>query len=197
MKINFRFTVIALFVALIGLVACNKDKTTPGYEYMPNMYRSPSFKTYEANPNVSNGAMALPVVDGTVPRGYFTYMNPNTPEGYQNSLTQTEYPSKFSNISEEDFAEGKRQYEIYCSVCHGDKGEGNGVLVKNEKIVGVPSYSSASRPGLTPVSIYHVITYGKGIMGAHAAQVLPTDRWKVVHYVESLRSELDGKTQEN
>lgn len=197
MNINIRFSTIAASIALVGLVACNRDKSTPGYEYMPNMYRSPHFKTYEANPNTPNGTTALPIVEGTVPRGYYTYDIPNSPDGYEKSLSIKEYPSKYAQISERDLAEGKRQYNIYCSVCHGEKGDGNGVLVKNEKIVGVPSYASDARPGLTPVSIYHVITYGKGIMGSHAAQVLPDDRWKVVHYVEALRKELDGNTNSN
>ena len=35
--------------------------------------------------------------------------------------------------------------------------------------------------------IFHVITHGKGKMGAHASQLSPDERWKIVHHVMSLR----------
>ena len=37
------------------LSACNSDKTTPGYTYMDDMYRSPAHQTYEP------GTTKLPV----------------------------------------------------------------------------------------------------------------------------------------
>lgn len=178
---------------LLITASCKRDPSQPGREYMPNMYRVASYKTYEPNPNFKDSLGARPIVPGTVPRGYFVYDASNTPEAYEASLKVTEFPERFKTISEKDFEEGKRQYNIYCAVCHGEKGDGNGVLVEKGKFAGVPSYSSDSRPGLTPMSIYHVITHGKGVMGSHAAQVLPHDRWKVVHYVLHLRNELDNK----
>lgn len=190
-KMNFYIKTLLIGGVLIG-VSCQRDPSKPGREYMPDMYRVASYKTYEPNPNFKDSLGARPVVKGTVPRGYFAYDAPNTPEAYEASLTIKDFPERFRNISEKDFEEGKRQYSIYCAVCHGEKGDGNGVLVEKGKFAGVPSYASASRPGLTPMSIYHVITHGKGVMGAHAAQVLPHDRWKVVHYVQYLRNELDN-----
>ncbi|WP_160172016.1 c-type cytochrome [Schleiferia thermophila] len=183
--------VFAAIIFLSVFASCSRDYSKPGREYMPNMYRVASYKTYEPNPNFKDSLGARPVIEGTVPRGYFVYEAQNTPEAYEASLKRKEFPSRYREISEKDFEEGKRQYTIYCAVCHGEKGDGNGILVEKEKFAGVPSYASASRPGLTPVSIYHVITYGKGVMGSHAAQVLPDDRWKVVHYVLHLREELD------
>ncbi len=191
-KMKFYFKVF-LAAALMINVACKRDPSQPGREYMPNMYRVASYKTYEPNPNFKDSLGARPIVKGTIPRGYFAYDASNTPEAYEASLQVKEFPERFKLISEKDFEEGKRQYTIYCVVCHGEKGDGNGVLVEKGKFAGVPSYASDSRPGLTPMSIYHVITHGKGVMGAHAAQVLPIDRWKVVHYVQYLRNELDNK----
>ena len=35
--------------------------------------------------------------------------------------------------------------------------------------------------------IFHVITYGKGLMGAHGSQVSPDDRWRIARYVKELQ----------
>ena len=89
--------------------------------------------------------------------------------------------------SEIDLKKGKELNEIYCGICHGNKGAGQGKLVMREKILGVPSY--ADRP-ITTGSIYHVIYYGKNSMGSYANFLNEEERWLVTAYVESLRAEL-------
>ena len=39
---------------------------------------------------------------------------------------------------------------------------------------------------LTDGKIYHTITYGINLMGSHASQVNPTERWKIIMFVRSL-----------
>lgn len=60
-----------------------------------------------------------------------------------------------------------------------------------------PSYlrsddANSSRGGkmadLPDGKIYHAITYGVGLMGSHASQLTPTERWKVVAYVKELQN---------
>ena len=55
--------------------------------------------------------------------------------------------------------EAKELYTVHCGICHGAKGAGQGILVKREKILGVPSYADPGR-AITPGSTYHVIYYG-------------------------------------
>ena len=64
-----------------------------------------------------------------------------------------------------DLERGKELYDIYCGICHGNKGAGQGNLVKREKILGVPSYADAGR-AITDGSVYHVIYYGRNAMGS-------------------------------
>ena len=42
---------------------------------------------------------------------------------------------------------------------------------------------------LTDGKIYHTITYGINMMGSHASQIAPTDRWRVVMFVRSLQND--------
>ena len=88
--------------------------------------------------------------------------------------------------SEENLKKGQANYVIYCAVCHGDKGDGMGTLVKNEKFLGVPNYKDRD---INQGTIYHVIMYGRNLMGSHASQLTEKERWQVVHYVEKLRND--------
>ena len=79
------------------------------------------------------------------------------------------------------------RYGVYCSVCHGDKGNGQGILMTREKYLGVPSYADRE---ITEGSIYHVIFYGKNAMGSHASQINEKERWLITQYVMELKSKL-------
>ena len=76
---------------------------------------------------------------------------------------------------------------IYCAVCHGTKGDCNCILSQRDKFNGIPNYKDRD---VSEGSIYHVIMYGKNLMGSHASQLKHNERWQVVQYVEKLRSEL-------
>lgn len=91
--------------------------------------------------------------------------------------------------------QGKVLYETYCKHCHGAKGKGDGKVAEGAKIEGVDHSSFAGVANLTGDAIkvlteghiFHVITYGKGRMGAHGSQVSEEDRWKIVKYVKELQ----------
>jgi mono/diheme cytochrome c family protein len=84
-------------------------------------------------------------------------------------------------------AKGKQNFDIYCAICHGATGDGQGTLVKNEKFLGVPNYKDRD---ISDGSIYHVIMYGRNMMGSHASQLKEKERWQVVQYVDKLRADL-------
>ena len=69
---NKLFVRIGIFVAIVSLSACTGGDSSPGYEYMPNMYRSPGIETYgEHNIEGYNG---MPV-EGTIARGKLSTFN--------------------------------------------------------------------------------------------------------------------------
>jgi mono/diheme cytochrome c family protein len=186
-KMNIKTFIIALVGGFVGLTACNNDKTTPGYTFMDDMYVGPALETYDQSDNFDNGLAAQKPVEGTVPRDYVVYEYPNTNEGYEAARTTLSLPEEFKG--EGAVAKGKELYTIFCAPCHGDKGDGNGWLVEQEKILGVPSYSPDRLPDITAGSMYHVIMHGKGIMGSHASQLTYDERWNIIRYVLELRGE--------
>ena len=179
---------------LVGLVSCKKD-SRPNYQYMPNMYEPVGYEAYqEAKIEVDgeelleyNMEAQLPAV-GSIPRGDFMpYEIDNTNEGYDFAKANLQSPLDSTQV---DYEEGKVLYDIYCGICHGNKGNGQGKLVKREKILGVPSYDDAGR-AITTGSIYHVIYYGRNTMGSYANQLNENERWQVVAYVEKLKADLE------
>ena len=189
-SIKFTLTFISPLAVSAALLlgSCTRDKSKPGIEYMPDMYRGPAIETYQENSSEEGGAAYIKPVQNTIPRGHVPYEYPNTPEGYASAKQNLTNPLSELD-SEEMLAEGKELYGIFCTHCHGDKGDGNGILVQNEKILGVPAYNDAGR-NISEGSTYHVVQYGKGVMGSHASQMTIDERWKVVNYVMKLKADL-------
>lgn len=186
MKATLKYTVI--LVMLIGLVSCHKN-SRPNYDYMPNMYSPVGYETYQGSDAFKRGDMEAQLpAEGSIPRGDFMpYEIANTNEGYDLAKTTLKSPLDSTQV---DYAKGKELYDIYCGICHGNKGNGQGKLVKREKILGVPSYDDAGR-AITTGSIYHVIYYGRNTMGSYANQLNENERWQVVAYVEKLKADLE------
>ena len=134
--------VITTFGMIAMLCSCSKDPQKPGLEFMPDMYRSSAYGTYEASKIFADSVSALKPVAGTIPRGYDTYFPyANDTTGYETAGRELKNPLE---ISAENIAEGKRLYNIFCINCHGEKGDGNGTLrIKGEKFPGVPNYATA------------------------------------------------------
>ena len=177
--------VLSLFV-VVTFFSCSKDKRTRKVQYMPDtdMYNPVPYEAYSKNPNTKDGLTSQKPVEGTIARGQAPYDYPNTQEGYQMAKDSLTTSLKSSEL---DLKKGKHLYNIYCSSCHGTKGNGNGVLVQREKFLGIPNFKDRD---ITQGSIYHVIMHGRNMMGSHASQLLPKERWQVVNYVQKLKKDL-------
>lgn len=176
--------IVAVAIIFVA-VSCKKD-TAPNYQFMPNMYESEGYETY-GEAAFPNGMEAQLPAEGSIPRGYVPFDIENSTEGYL--LAKTTLVSTLDS-TQVDLERGKALYNIYCGICHGNKGKGQGKLVKREKILGIPSYDDVGR-AITEGSIYHTIYYGKNAMGSYANQLNEEERWQVVAYVLKLKSDLE------
>lgn len=173
---------VALIV-LLGLTACSSKRERQP-QYMPDMYVAVPYEadgTVKVSSNISSNRKP---VEGTIARGKVPYEYADTNEGYEKAKEELVSPLA---KNEENLDNGKMMYGIYCATCHGTKGDGNGVLSQREKFLGIPNYKDRD---ITEGSIYHVIMYGKNLMGSHASQLTHKERWQVVQYVEKLRNDL-------
>lgn len=177
------FKHIILFLLIIMLTSCF-DPSKPNYQYFPNMYESVGYKTYQESDAFPNGIQAQLPVEGSVPRGWQPYEYEDSNEGYESAKANLKSPLI---QNDENLKNGKKMYDIYCSVCHGSKGDGQGILMEREKFLGIPSYADRD---ITEGSIYHVLMYGINLMGSHSGQVNDEERWQIAQYVLKLKKDL-------
>ena len=181
-KIKF----IGLILGSILLKSCF-DSSRPNYQYFPNMYEAVGYDAYDESTAFKMGTEAQFPVEGTIPRGWMPYEYDDTNEGYDSAKLNLINPL---DQNSENLKIGKELYGVYCAVCHGSKGDGQGILMKREKSLGIPSYADRE---ITDGSIYHVLMYGKNLMGSHARQVDYEERWQISQYVMTLREDLIKK----
>ena len=175
-------------VVCITVVSCfNTDK--PNYQYMPNMYEPVGYETY-GEYEVFEGQMeAMLPAEGSIPRGWQPYDYENTTEGLDLARAELKNPLA---VTEENLAAGAQLYTIYCAVCHGDAGDGQGILAQREKFLGIPSYAAEGRV-ITEGSVYHVQMYGLNSMGSYASQTNEKERWQITQHVMNLKAALKGE----
>lgn len=181
-KIPFNIAV-ALSLAAMVLVSCDRTRIQKGYEYFPDMGHSLAFETYSPDKAMPNGiTMQMPVL-GSIPREMIPYQYPATPEGRQ--LAGKELVCKYE-ANEANLARGKEMFTVYCQNCHGTAGKGDGHLYTSGKYTIQPASLVSERMLAAPIGeIFHVITMGWNTMGAHGPQIRPADRWMIALYVKN------------
>ena len=174
---------LALISGIVFLSSCTSET---GYEFMPNMYRSPSIETYAEH--TISGYDGIPV-EGTIARGYLSTFNyDGTLDGYLLAGKNAVNPLENNT---ENLDDGKALYGMFCEHCHGATGSGDGT-VKHPIYSAVPHYNDDKLKRRCDVPmcelkaghIFHAITYGLNAMGPHASQITEDERWKITLYVQ-------------
>ena len=81
---------------------------------------------------------------------------------------------------------GQQRFNIYCSPCHGEAGDGNGMVVQRG-YKHPPSYH-IDRLRKAPLGyFFDVMTNGFGAMPDYAEQVPAKDRWAIAAYIRALQ----------
>jgi mono/diheme cytochrome c family protein len=146
------------------------------------MYDQPSYRPLDKNSFFPDGASARPLVAGTVARGqlredevFYT--------GKHGGQLVAEMPLDLDRALLE---RGRERFTIYCSMCHGQTGYGDGMIVRRG-FRRPPSFHT-DRLRTAPVGhFFDVITNGLGAMPTYNLQVEPRDRWAIAAYVRALQ----------
>lgn len=186
MKSLFKITLVLATSAV--LVSCFNNKK-PNFQFFPDMYEPVGYETYGAYAIFPDEQSAMKPAENSVPRGFQPYEYENSTEGLLKAKADLKSPLE---VNEKNLAVGKQLYTFYCAVCHGDKGDGNGILVQREKFLGIPSYADAGR-SIVPGGIYHVQYYGLNAMGSFTAQTNEKERWQIAMHVMDLKAALLGE----
>jgi mono/diheme cytochrome c family protein len=152
------------------------------------------YEVMEMMKGQTEGSVATPV-NGSVP-----YYYENTEDERTRAIAEI-IDNPFP-ITADGLERGKELYDIMCGICHGEKGGGNGYLVRE------PDPANGDAGGVYPVipanflldehvnssngRYYHAIMYGKNVMGAYKDKLSFEERWQVIHYIRSLQASDKG-----
>ncbi len=96
------------------------------------MYDQPRYKPYEASEFFDDGTSARPLVAGTVPRrdprdaGAVRPTNYSRPAKTAGKLAETlPFP-----VDPPVLERGQERFRIFCTPCHGELGDGRGMIVR-------------------------------------------------------------------
>lgn len=195
---------------LVAAFLIYKSPKSPGSIYAPDMAFSRAYETYtDNNPRGTMLPVANTISKNALPSdelyqkeksviysyNYTRYFK-NTEEDKARAGAELQNPYE---ANETVLARAKVVYDKQCAICHGEKGMGDGKLIIREDgsdgaYKAVPPKYSDRLVGMKDGSIFHSITYGKNLMGPHAAHVKADDRWKLVCYIKELGGLNGGAT---
>ena len=166
-----RHASVVLLAALPLALACRLD-----------MHDQPRQKPLAKSEFYDDQRSARPLPPGTVARGHLK----EDPIYYTGKLGAEFVPILPVPPTLELLRRGQRQFQIYCSPCHGRTGRGDGMIV--QRGFKKPSSFHVDRLRQTAVGYYFdVITNGFGAMPDYSAQVPTGDRWAIVAYIRALQ----------
>ncbi len=183
-----RFTLSVLLFTFTLATACRYD-----------MQDQPRYKVYKSSTWYPDGRASRELPEGTVARGYLREnkaLYTGKIEGATGTAQTNEagqqitFPDDIAEfpiaVTQETLDRGQRQFKIFCSVCHGNFGNGDGMIVRR----GFPKPPSYHDDRLRNAPIGHffdVATNGWGKMQGYASQVSVSDRWAIVAYIRTLQ----------
>lgn len=200
------FFLIALALTVLGFRGCQSTK--PPLEIFPDMDRQMRFSEQGKTGFFQDGRMDREPVPGVVPtvtdeQERFPHLVP------YNRFFEDDYLASGKledgafgdgipvEVSYENMEHGSDIYAIYCAICHGDSGDGKGVIAQPR--YGYPTIASLLQTRIMEQpdgEIFNTITHGKNTMGPYGAKIRIEDRWKVVMYVRALQRASAGTIED-
>lgn len=176
----------------LGLLAL---VTLPACDWFTDFKDQPKMKPWERATMVGdtsrasargNPQMSVPVT-GTLAAGFQVSYAPMP--ATVDSMSTLQNPTAPTDSS---LAVGRRYYQINCTVCHGDKGVGDGPATR----YGMPGINITTdmTKGRTDGYIWGMIRNGRGLMPSYN-RIEERERWDVVNYVRALQGRLATAAQ--
>jgi cytochrome c5 len=185
-----------IFVALVLLLlisGCRRD-----------MQDQPKMKPFRGTTFFGDGLSSRQPIEGTVARGFLRtdtalYTGKKSAASPSASPTTTPAQSTQTNnypddvdtfpfpVTKDVVLRGRERYDIFCSVCHGLTGNGDGMIVRR----GFRRAASFNDDRLRQAPVGHyfdAITNGWGAMPPYASQIAVQDRWAIVAYIRALQA---------
>lgn len=208
--LRYFFLILGFLIVLIVAVAGWRGHkfSRPPIEIFPDMDVQPKVKAQDPSSFFADGRGNRPPVPGTVPMGFEAplhkgdavssdgpafgvggdYLNTGKMDGDWG----TGFPLE---VTDTMMARGREQYGIYCAICHGGTGAGDGVAQKFG-VVTVQSLLQERMRVMADGELFDTISHGKNTMLGYGDRIPVPDRWAVIAYLRALQLSQGGATLE-
>lgn len=179
----YSFLYSLLLSTLYGtfMLSCNAGKNQTNYETSMGMFNQASLKAQGFNKKRNKHNFINPP-KGSISKEKekFLYTKARQAEKFLKNPLKGKY-------SAEILLKGKKLFTIYCALCHGKNGLGDGQIAP-KMIIKPPSLLSYTIRNSSDGLIYYIIKKGQGLMGSYANQIpKPKDRWAIINYIRVLQ----------
>ena len=162
---------VFVLAAIVAASACRQD-----------MHDQPKYVPFRQSSFFGDERSARPLVPGTVARGQ-RHEDRLLYTGKVNGADATVFPFP---VDARVMTRGQERFNIYCSPCHGQTGQGDGMVVRRG-FRRPPSFHQDRLRNAPVGHIFDAITNGFGAMPDYAAQIRAEDRWAIIAYVRALQ----------
>ncbi|HEY8902502.1 MAG TPA: cytochrome c [Chthoniobacterales bacterium] len=149
----------------------------------PQMGVQPRLQAYQRSDFFSNDSAMRPIPPHTVAQGQLdandSFHTGLLPDG----RLVADFPEP---VTPALLSRGRERFGIYCAVCHGLSGAGDGMVVQRG-FPAPPSFHSDRLRGAPIGHFVDVMTRGYGIMFPYASRVPAADRWAIAAYIRALQ----------
>lgn len=164
-------------MSMIALAGCRSE-----------MYDQPRYEPLEASSFFKDGTTARPLVEGTVPRLDSPAMidqqeSPAVRSAFRDGQLAATAPFP---VDRRVLERGQQRFRIFCVPCHGELGDGGGIIVQRG-LTKPPAFASDALRNQPLGHFFQVITEGHGAMYSYASRVPPRDRWAIAAYIRALQ----------
>jgi cytochrome c553 len=171
-------SIIFLAVALLLITGC---------DVVPlHMRNQPRYEPLDPSTLWDNGMSSRPLPENTMPRGRWGEIMQD-PVYYTGKVSDEEFVQVMPiEVTRDVLLRGQERFNIFCAPCHGEDGNGNGMIVQRG-MKQPPSFHDQRLRDQPDGYFYDVITNGFGVMYNYASRIPPDDRWAIVAYVRALQ----------
>lgn len=167
---------------LLGLTACGA--MLAGCH--TDMWVQPKIRPQHESAFFADGSSARPLPAGTVARDHLRLDTAFFTGRDANGKLLTTIPVP---VTKQLIMRGQERFNIYCTPCHGQLGDGQGMIARRGLTLKRPiaSYHTDRLRAMPIGHFYEVMTKGFGAMYSYASRVEPQDRWAIAAYIRVLQ----------
>ena len=157
-----------------------------------DMYAQPREKTYQPTSFFADGTSSRPIIPGTVARGELRadtlYYQGKDETGKDADVFPFEVDAATIEM-------GRERYMVFCIPCHGELGNGKGMVVRRG-FSPPPSFHTDYLRKIPVGHFYNVITHGYGAMYSYEARIPVRQRWAIAAYIRALQYSQDASRED-